>query len=297
MRSLFPVFILNVILLLGVSSCKLQLKNPPAPPTHSLEGFWVDAETFGDGESNARAVLWIERYAGDEVPYRFTLVRLVHRDLMVSGKKVFVEERSGKLITSGKEVLFQQEMYRAVTRRNKDAKPAAVWPTAEYQPEILDREVRGGKRLALLEIAGNGLSMTDGDWEFKRALTPGDAPLKVHAAGVVLRASKDGRRAQIWSYTKGLRQAGAEFEFYRAGRKAGRLRIDGERKNWQKNWHESTAAVLGGTARVGDAVVAAGSLQGALRRTRLTREQILKKIQRGEKVSKEDLIRALKKKQ
>ena len=105
------------------------------------------------------------------------------------------------------------------------------------------------------------------------------------------------RPRTIWSFSSGLRKTGAEFEFYRAGKKAGRLRIDGKRKNWQRNWPESTALVLGGRARVGDAVVAAGSLQRAIRRTRLTREQILKKIQRGEKVSKEDLIRALKKKQ
>lgn len=265
---LFPWMLLALL----PAACSLDLRLPPGPPRYAPVGLWFAAGRSGQPDF----ALSIEPtgQTGPGQAWRFTELALLQRDLLVSGKVAFFSIRTGSVRTSAEEVLLYQEVFQNYRQSHKGKEPSDVWPAEGYAPVDLEREVRRGGGLRLLDFQEAGAKLSDGELTYVRVGSP-----EVPAAAVVVLVDRVRGRALAvapgrsdWDSLSiqapggpGPRVLGREVMRYT-------LALEG-------NLERGRALYAGRVA--------------AAKTAPLTKEQVLDKLRRGEKVSNEDLIRVL----
>lgn len=265
---LFP-WMLPALLL---AACSLDLRLPHGPPRHAPAGLWFAAGKSGQPDF----ALSIEStgQTGPGKEWRFTELALVQRDLLVSGKVAFFSIRSGSVRTSAEEVLLYQEVFQNYRQSHKAKEPADVWPAEGYAPVDLEREVRRGGALRLLGFQEAGAKLSDGELTYVRV-----GSSEVPAAAVVVLV--DRVRGRALAVAPGRSDLETLSSLAPGGTGPRVLGREGMRY---------TLALEGKLERGG--ALYAGRVAAA-KTAPLTKEQVLDKLRRGEKVSNDDLIRVL----
>ncbi len=274
----------------SLGACAPALSGPIALPAYPLEGLWralhTDPEDPGSGQ-----LLYITATDDAEYPYQFIWYSFRTREFAVSGKQLLFIRRDGVVHSSGAEVLLLQQKFSSGRLPNAETGDAAVWPATSYQPPVVERAFEKSYPADVLRFAADGQELLGAEGEFERALQPpaSDRP-RLHLApleaGLVFQSDTSERRAALLSFSPALLVQGSVRDVWRAGQRAGRIRIVSLAAP------VAEATLLEGELRPGDAIVPADwkPTGGSVR---LTRAEVLRRLQRGEPVPREDLIRVL----
>lgn len=272
------------------AGCTPALSGPVAPPSYPVEGLWRALDA-GEAEAGAGQLLYITATQDAEYPYQFIWYSFRTRELTLSGKQFLFIRREGLVQSSGAELLLLQQKFSSGRMPNGESDGASVWPAAGYQPAVVERAFEKSYPADVLRFAAEGQHLLGGEARFERALQPPDADrARLHLApleaGLVFQIDPDARRAALVSFSPALLVQGAVRDVWRNGQRAGRIRIVGLATP------VAEAALLEGDLRPGDAIVPADwkPVGGSVR---LTRSEVLRRLQRGEPVPREDLIRVL----
>lgn len=207
-------------------------------------------------------------------PYAFRMATVQMHDRLVSGRVVRSIEREGTVRTSANELLLTQQNFREVTQRNKSKAGSVIWPAEEYEPPVTERDFRSSYDLVILQFGAGGNLLLGDEYVFRRAgsLAQGTP------TAVVAFSDPDQKRAVVVSFDR------PAASFRQEAKGAAQVRVLG-RDQFRYTVESATPLVAGQALYAGAEAIAP--------KGQLSREEILKRIKRGEKVSKEDLIRAL----
>lgn len=280
------------VLILTTVSCGLQLKQPRGEPNYPIEGLWASAD--GDYTETGRGqLLYISSPGADQYPFKFTLYQYYMRDLTVSGKRMFFTRRTGVVDTSGTEVLLSQTNYQAGFRDNLDeSEEQEFWPAAEFEPEKLKRNFGAGDDIDLFVFEKDGGELVGGDLHFRRLLPAAVANGQKSQVGeldiaVVIGVRKDGREALSLTFSPVLHVKDAVRDVWNASGSAAQMKLHTLSSDLAQ------ATVLNGKVSRGDVLVMKGWKPSGTYKRKMSRAEVLKRIQRGEPVPREDLIRVL----
>ncbi len=273
-----------------VSSCSLKLSGPAALPEYPIEGLWI-GEGFRADVDRGRMV-YISSPGNADYPYRFVLFQFHRRNLLVNGKRMFFVRRTGYVDTSKTEALLIQERFTNGWRDNSDTESEEFWPVKDFQPEKVDRSAEETSTLDLLRFEDGGRILAGDDYRLHRLLPPAEVNGEtVHVAetdvGVVLYVSPDGREAVFATFSPSMSVADAVREGFSGAGDRARLKVNALVDGFTQ------VSVLSGTVKPGDAVVPNNWQPSTVYERRLSREEVLRRLQRGEPVPREDLIRVL----
>lgn len=282
-----------------LAACGPTLEKERGPARFPVEGLWIEAPDADVGTPTAvpgeeGRFLFLSSPGLEEHPYQFILIEYVRRDLALSGKRLFWVERSGAAATSATEVLLLQRRYRGSDWPNTSSDD--FWAVGEFGPERLDRSFESTGALDRLRFQDDGRLLVGDEYRFQRILPPQtvdgvSAQVTELDLGVVLQTDEEGRRASALGFSPELAIEGAERQIIRdtgdGATVAGRARVSGlagrlfglER--------------ISGSIQAGDAVLPPDWRPQKPERRRLSREEVLRRLQRGEPVPREDLIRVL----
>ena len=282
----------GLALALWTGSCAIQLERPRAAPVHPVEGLWSSVEDDYN-ESGRGQLLYVSSPGADEYPYKFVLFQYYMRDLTVSGKRMFFVRRTGVVDTSDQEVLLKQTNFQSGYRDNiAEGEEPEFWPVADFEPETLKRNFGVGDELDLLRFAESGAEMEGDDYHFRRLLPAagsGDSAVQsgeLHIA-YVIGVRKDGQAALSISFNPAMHVAGSRRVVWNLTGQNGQLKIQSLVGDLAE------AQVVGGSVRRGDVLLMPGWKPQVEYRRQLSRQEVLRRIQRGEPVPREDLIRVL----
>ena len=259
------------MVLAALWSCALELKDPPGPPQFSPVGVWFSA----GNDDHSGIALTIDEGSGEGgASFNFRELQILQRNLLISGKMAFITWRTGSVRTSAEEVLLFQEQFRTLRQRHTSKEPSEVWPGQGYGPLDLDREVSGGTGLRLLRFADGGRTLVGKGLTFRRV---GSDPNR-RPVGVVILIDRANARALIVvpgrAVPDGIVTGPSGTAVPLLGREGERFTI-----------------AAGPSLAVGQAVYRGGTeAKGA---KQLTKAEVLQRLQRGQKVPREDLIRVL----
>lgn len=272
------------------AACTPALSGPVAPPAYPVEGLWRGLDSAA-AEAGAGQLLYITATQDAEYPYQFIWYSFRTRELTLSGKQFLFIRREGLVQSSGAELLLLQQKFSSGRIPNGEAGGAAVWPATAYQPAVIERAFEKSYPADVLRFAAEGQQLLGGEAQFERALQPptADRPrlqLAPLEAGLVFQVDAGERRAALVSFSPALLVQGSLRDVWRDGQRAGRIRIVSLAAP------VAEAALVEGDLRPGDAIVPADwkPTGGSVR---LTRSEVLRRLQRGEPVPREDLIRVL----
>jgi len=288
-------FFCILILLIISGSCIMQLKNPSASPRSPISGLWVEEKMLNKNAGDF-LLFQIKPSSVNEAPYSFRWLRLYRKKLRVSGKKMIMFERGGKIFTSSNELLLKQVSFIESYRWNKNKGDQNIWPLYDYEPKVIERKIIKEKTLTLLNLSSDGSRLKNSDYTFRRVSPVKHIGMTASLAvkGVVLAVSKSGKRLLIVTLNPESLDAGSINFLYNSSGKQSRMKVI------SLLGFEAVGEIINGKAKTGDAVAFTGKIiteKGKIIKKKvLTKKEILEKIKRGEKVSKEDLIRVLKEK-
>lgn len=277
---------LGVLLLAG---CSIQLERPRAAPVYPIEGLWASVEDDYN-ETGRGQLLYVSSPGSDEYPFKFTLFQYYMRDLAVSGRRMFFIRRSGVIDTSDEELLMKQIRYQSGYRDNiSEGDESEFWPASDFEPETLKRNLGTGEDLDLLRFASNGAEIEGDEFHFRRVLpAAGDAQYSGELdVAYVIGVRKDGRSILSIGFNPSIHVSGAERAAWGSAGQNARLKIEALVGDLAQ------ASVVDGKVQRGDVVVMPGWKPKAEYKRKLNREEVLRMIQRGETVPREDLIRVL----
>lgn len=278
-------------LLAGVS-CGYQLERPRGEPVYPVEGLWasVDDDYTASGRGQ---LLYVSSPGEDKYPYKFIIFQYYMRDLALSGKRMFFTRRMGVVDTSDSEVLLIQTKFQSGFRDNiSESDEKEFWPAVDFEPETLKRNFGDGDELDLLTFQKDGGDLLGDDFHFRRLLPAVVAGGQTTQAAemdvaVVLGVRKDGRETLSIAFSPTVHVQDGVRELWNNAGNAGRLKIHTLSSDFAQ------ATVLNGKVRRGDVVLLPGWKPVGVYKRKLSREEVLRKIQRGEPVPREDLIRVL----
>lgn len=267
-------------------SCSLQLKEEPAVPRWPIEGLWRDNSDDRE-EDDIFRLLYISSPGAENYPYRFEYIQYYRRDLMLSGKRLVFVRRNGNVVTSPTEALFYRTEFVAGYRPNL-SEGDGVWPFTGFAPEVIDRRIQTQETFDLFELTGDGDQLIGDEYQFERVLpTPGTESVVAELdIGFVMSVSPEGEIVMV-TFSPVLAVIGEQREVWSPDGKTATVRVT------DKNGELVAAQIVSGSAEIGQAVVMPGFQLNQTYQRELTREEILEKLQRGEPVSREDLIRVL----
>lgn len=276
--------------LILAAACTPSLSGPVAPPAYPVEGLWraLDAN---EAEAEAGQLLYITATNDAEYPYQFIWYSFRTRELTLSGKQFLFTRREGLVQSSGAELLLLQQKFSSGRIPNAEVGGASVWPAAGYQPTVVERAFEKSYPADVLRFAAEGQQLLGGEAQFERALQPAAADrTRLHLApleaGLVFQIDVNARRAAVVSFSPALLVQGSMRDVWRDGQRAGRIRI------LALAAPVAEAALVEGDLKPGDAIVPA-DWKPTGGTVRLTRSEVLRRLQRGEPVPREDLIRVL----
>lgn len=279
-----PLFV-SVFVIAGALSCKVALKEPPALPAFPLDGLWIERESFQDPKGEIRLILDVRSSSDKQAPYDFRLLRLTHRDLVVSGKILIYTEISGRILTSRNEAMLRRDALHRGSKVNRNQSKVEIWPVEDYEGELLERHISGGNDLEVLKLSSDGNVLEGGDWVFTRAVPLSADTRSFRALGVVLRAASDGGRARVGHFSEELLKAGGPYEVMRGGKLIGKAKVTAGMI------HEATADAAGIQFALGDIIVT--SAKAPTQERIPTKEEVMERLKRGEQVPREILIQVL----
>ncbi|MBX7057116.1 MAG: hypothetical protein K1X75_03550 [Leptospirales bacterium] len=266
-------FGLLILALLTAAQCRLQLAGERSSSRVSLEGLWYSPQLL-EGESGA--LLYIKWPGGDDRPYQFTLLELTYRDLTISGRRIYFQKREGLGDTSASELLLEQRRFTAGYYQSEEAES---YQAGKLQAVLVERSFENSTTPDLLQISENGSELKGEVYHFVRATGPSAEP----SAGLVL--SSQGDALFGICFDPALAAVAAQREVFVNQQRQGRVRIAAIRDFWFD--------ARGATAPPGAALLMPGWRPGRNSVRRMTREEALRRLQRGETLSREEMIRAL----
>ncbi len=259
----------------GIASlgCSLELQGDRAAPSVPLQGLWATPELL---EGANGAVLHVEMPGGEDRPYRFTLLELHFREMTFSGQRIYFHRREGVADSSAEELLLEQRRFTAGFYQQDEAGP---WRAAALQPISVERSFENSSTPDLLRIAESGARLQGDSFEFIRF---SGVQAEMAVCGVI---RSEGAAHFGVCLDRSAAVQGAARDLYKDGVKLGRGKISAMRDVFVDL--ESAAAPVGSFA------VAVGWRPGRPAARVLTREEALRRLQRGETLSREEMIRAL----
>jgi len=287
-------------LVLALLACGPGLREPEAPPVFPIEGLWLGAPEGADPAEPVRpdeegVFLFISSPGAEGYPYSFQMLRYVRRELAFSGRRLYLIERKGLVRTSAREVLLHQRHFRGAFLPS--SAEGEFWPVSEFGGEEVDRDFDSAGRLDLLEFQHDGLVLAGDEYVFRRALARQRTPegetshVTEPDIGIVLQTSAAGDRASALTFSPALAVRDARRQIFRdegeSARSAGTARVTSLTAEF------FGLELLSGEMRPGDAVLMPDWQPARPERRRLSREEVLERLRRGEPVPREDLIRVL----
>ena len=285
MRLCLRLLLLPVFLL---AACALQLQNPPAAPAVEIEGLWVGVEGDEEEDSQTTRLLFVSSPGREGYPYRFVYYQIIKRELLVSGKRIYIIRRDGFVKTSATEALMVSSRFTAARRDQSNESDQSYWPLGTYGDLVIERSFETDNDFDLFQIEPDGSQLTGDEYRFRRAAMAG-GPVTELDIGYVADAEPvgSGQRLTFVTSSPVMAAVGEGRIVWSDGHTTGRIRSESARGEMVE------ATVLEGAPTIGQIVVLPNFDPGAERSRVLSREEVLQRVQRGEPVSREDLIRAL----
>ena len=273
------------------------LRNPEARPRIDLRGLWLDEQTSESKEERILLHVRPKQAGAGEYDFSFTKYTWVNRPF--SGKHLMFNRRAGRIHTSTGEALLIQERFETGERRNSEPAEKHLWPADGYSVEIVERRIDSESPWIRLELSDDGHTLEDGDFRFHRLNAAVDPKLMethpdgVFAAeiGVVLfRGAAPGldEFSCITVERSGFAQ-GRVVEVWRGGERVGRAKIAVEKDGF------CDARIAEGGVSTGDALFPVGwdVIAKKYKKAPMTREEVLRRMERGEYVPREEIIKAM----
>lgn len=141
--SLISCSVPFLCILLFSNSCGDRLRGKPTPPIPEIAGFYVSDQSHIWSKENRLKIqtLWIRKNAREELEFvNKTLVRLQFR---LSENREEIKLRSGKLVTSGHELLFFESIFKELNRlySGKNTSDPKHWDVKSFGPFVKVKEV------------------------------------------------------------------------------------------------------------------------------------------------------------
>ncbi|TGK04934.1 hypothetical protein EHO59_08790 [Leptospira semungkisensis] len=167
--------ILAFLILFGLClDCSDSLKGKPTPAIPELAGFYVSEKSrdwLKDNKLKIQA-LWIRRTTNGEMEFmNKTITRL---QFSVSDNREELKTRTGKVLTSGREVVLLESLYREYHRQysGKNNPDAKDWDLRSFGPFAKMKEVsnligEGSGRGAKLADDNNSLVFSNGETYYR----------------------------------------------------------------------------------------------------------------------------------
>lgn len=153
-----------------LSSCSDQLRGKPTPAIPEIAGLYLNEKSAAWAKDNKLKIqmLWIRRTAQGELEFvNETLTRL---QFSMSENREEMKLRSGKIITSGHELLFFESMYKELQRlySGKNTSDPKNWDVKSFGPFIKVKEVghlltEGSGRSAEISENMNSIRFSNGE--------------------------------------------------------------------------------------------------------------------------------------
>ena len=300
-RSFFRNFISGIIILLilfSVSDCTLELTEQAGEIRVPVSGLWI-AKT---DEPEYTAFLYISSPGSDGYPFRFTMLEFYKRWLLITGRRIYATKRTGVISSSPNELLLYQDEFESGFY-NVKGKGSEPWALSGFSRFISDRHIKKKASFVLLRLSGDGHTLEGWDFPFERSLRSENSPIYLAETevGLVQEVYPDQKTLRFLSFSPAFSVVKARRKLwkpsYRDGPQKGAV---SQRK--QAAFVEITrvyetfgeAVLLEGRAEAGDLLVMPRFRPDRpSKRRRLSKEEVLRRIQRGEHVPREDLIRVL----
>ena len=261
-------------------SCALGLRQPPGPPRGNPVGLYIS-----EAEAPLFHILRIEKVSDS---YVFDHLSLNFRDLALSGRILETVRREGKLLTSADEILLVQEKYSHIRRKNQDRSDSPVWALDQFQEEMLERKIEGDSYAYLhLSRQGADSSLVGGGRTYRRLGPDSEAQAYLSSlCGVILQAGSDGK-LMVAAFDPGIVKSAGPLDLWSIQGQERKIRIE------KCDGYLCQASGPPGQALLFDAVLPADWRKRQDTSAPLSREEIMRRLQRGEEVPKDQLMRVL----
>ncbi|MCB1172457.1 MAG: hypothetical protein KDK39_02775 [Leptospiraceae bacterium] len=279
-------FLFGAFLLL-LLQCQNQLQHPEKSPDQPISGHWI-ANTDDPGHV---FVLYIFEDHTGQSAWRFQFIELFFRNLVLSGPRIYINQREGIIQTSASELLLIQQKFKG-GYYPMESKNVESWEPQNLLPVVLDRDFEKVQQVALLTIDPDGRELQNDDYLFRRtgAALLNKQDLANEQTGIILGLNKSANQLYIYSFAPSFALQDARRITWLNDRQKVSLDLIQNRYNF------SMADMPPNTAQFweqGQLLFLNNFQPGKNLNRQLTRQEVLERIRKGLPVPREDLIRVL----